>query len=59
MLSYTTTLTQYIVKHYNINISDATNIVEDEWDYIEQIYLSEEISMESIAQDLIDIYMVA
>ncbi len=59
MTTFTIKLTNQLVKHFNINIQQASFIIEDEWDYIEVRYLSEAASVESIAQELIDIYMVA
>lgn len=59
MLSFSINLTNYLVKRYNLNSSDAVTIIDDEWDYIEKEYLSGENTIEEIAKNLIDIYMVA
>lgn len=52
-------LTNYLVKHYNINSAAAMTIVDDEWHYIEEECLIGNDCIETIAKNLIDIYMVA
>ncbi len=59
MLDFSLELIKCLTKHYNIKTDDAAVIVEDEWEYIEQEYLNEASSVESIAKELINIYMVA
>ena len=56
--TFNVTLTNYLIKKYNVKISDAMMIIEDEWDYIEEEFFLES-SVENIARDLVDIYMVA
>lgn len=52
-------LTNYLIKRYDLNISDITNIIEDEWDFIEQEHVERNHSIELIAKELVEIYMVA
>lgn len=59
MTSFSITLANYLIKRYDINITDATTIIEDEWDYIEQEYANENSNLQEIAENLISIYMVA
>lgn len=59
MHDFSILLTNYLIKRYGINISDIQSIVEDEWDYIEQEYVNGNHSIEVIAKELVDIYMVA
>ncbi|MBU1658567.1 hypothetical protein KKG72_05860 [bacterium] len=59
MQTFSISLTKHLVKRYNMNMSDAMDIIEDEWDFIEEVYASQESTVEALAQDLIDIYMVA
>ncbi len=59
MITFSIKLTNYLVKRYNINIQQASLIIEDEWDYIEERYLSDNVSVEALAQELVDMYMVA
>ena len=58
MHDFSISLTNYLIKQYGINISDIQNIIEDEWDYIEQEYVNGDC-VEVIAKELVDIYMVA
>ncbi len=59
MLNYKTALVNYIVKYYNINVLEVHSIIEEEWDYIDEISESENATLESVAKEIIDIYMVA
>ncbi|MDD5372451.1 MAG: hypothetical protein PHO62_03370 [Sulfurimonas sp.] len=59
MLVFSTKIINRLSKYYNINKDDARAIVEDEWDYIEQEFVSQDSSVEDIAKELISIYMVA
>lgn len=59
MTTLSAVLTSYIVKRYNINIDDATMIVNDEFDYIEERFESDQCTIASISKELIEIYMVA
>ncbi len=53
------TLAEYLVKHHFMNLQNAMIIVEDEWEYIEDMMLRDDVSMETMAQELLEIYMVA
>ena len=59
MSTFSVQLTNYLVKKCNINIQEALFIIEDECDYIEEIEISGSHTVESLAQELVDIYMVA
>ena len=59
MPTFSISLTAYLIKRYNINISEATTIIDDEWDYIEAEYICGQNTIEEIAKNLIEIYMVA
>lgn len=59
MQVFSITLTNYLTKRYNVNIADAMMIIDEEWDYIEEDYNINNNSVENIAKNLIDIYMVA
>lgn len=59
MLVFSTKIINHLSKYYNINRDDARAIVEDEWYYIEQEFVSQDSSVEDIAKELISIYMVA
>ena len=59
MQVFSITLTNYLTKRYNVNLSDAMMIIDEEWDYIEEDYNVNNNTVESIAKNLIDIYMVA
>lgn len=58
MQTYTDKIVRKIVSYYNINIQDATAMVEEEWEYIEEGYFKE-IAPHDIAKNLISIYMAA
>ena len=47
-----------LVKHYFIANENAAIIVEDEYEFIEECFHIQ-MSVEEIAQELIDIFMVA
>jgi hypothetical protein len=49
---------KYLVKHYFIAQENAAIIVDEEYEFIEEC-LHSQLSIEKIAQELIDIYMVA
>lgn len=59
MPTFSIKLTNYLVKRYNINIQEASFIIEDEFDYIDEVNISGSHTIESLAKELIDIYMVA
>ena len=52
-------LTDYLVRYYFIDQENATLMVEDEFVFIEQCLSGGKIKIKDIAQELIDIYMVA
>ncbi len=59
MLTFTAEIINCIHKYYNINKEDAQEIVNDEWDYIEEEFVKEQSSAKEIAKNLISLYMVA
>lgn len=59
MQNFSIKLINHLTKRYAINISEATAIIEDEWDYIEQAYVNGDNSFEVVAKELVDMYMVA
>ncbi len=52
-------LISFLVRYYDVNITNASIMVEDEWDYVEDRVFLNDGSIEHIAKELIDIYMVA
>lgn len=48
-----------LIKHYNLKKDEAQEILNDEWVYIESAYDDGAISPETVARELICIYMVA
>jgi hypothetical protein len=58
MQNFSTKLTTHLFKKYNVKAIDAQLIIEDEWDYIEEEYYNSS-TVESVAKDLIEMYMVA
>ncbi len=59
MQIFSITLTNHLTKRYNLSVADAMMIIDEEWDYIEEDYIVNQNSVENIARNLIDIYMVA
>ncbi len=59
MLVFSAQIIDYISKYYTINRDDVRAIVEDEWDYIEQVYIAQERSAQEIAKEIVSLYMVA
>jgi hypothetical protein len=59
MLVFSAEIIDYISKYYTINRDDVRAIVEDEWDYIEQMYIAQESSAQEIAKEIVSLYMVA
>ncbi len=59
MPTFTYKLEKYLIHHYALNHINATIMIEDEWEYIEEYLLQDDISLEYIAQELVDIYMAA
>ena len=59
MQAFTISIINYLAKYYYINRDEAKEMVNDEWDYIEQEYINASLSPKDIAKYLISIYMVA
>ncbi len=59
MLAFTAEIINCIYKYYNINKEEAKEIVNDEWDYIEEEFVKGEMSTKELAKNLIFLYMVA
>lgn len=59
MLDFSNAIIDRLVKYYAINKDDAKLLVSDEWDYIEQEFIKNEITPQEIAKELISLYMVA
>ena len=51
-------ITKYLVKYYNIRMSIAEAIVEDEWEYIEEEYFNT-AELKEVARNLVNVCMVA
>lgn len=48
-----------LTKQYNLTKNEAQEMLNDEWEYVEQTYSEDVISAEDMAKELISIYMVA
>jgi len=59
MPTFTISIINYLAKYYYINQDEAAEMVNDEWDYIEQKYVNAKETPKDIAKYLISIYMVA
>lgn len=59
MTSFSMELVHYLMKHYDLHITNASIMVEDEWDFVEQNALLDEGTVEHVAKELMNIYMVA
>ena len=59
MQNFSITLASYIVKKYNISLSEVESMIDDEWDFIEQEYFIYNASVKYISKELLEIYMVA
>lgn len=59
MPTFSLNLTDYLVKHCFISRSNATIMIEDEWDYVEERMLCNDGTVEHLAKELIAIYMAA
>ncbi|HEY9202972.1 hypothetical protein [Sulfurimonas sp.] len=59
MQAFTISIINYLAKYYYINHDEAKEMVNDEWDYIEQEYINAKETPKDIAKYLISLYMVA
>ncbi|TKI68386.1 hypothetical protein FCU45_10260 [Sulfurimonas crateris] len=59
MPAFTISIINYLAKYYYINSDEAKEMVNDEWDYIEQEYINGSNTPKDIAKYLISLYMVA
>ncbi|MDQ1337748.1 MAG: hypothetical protein QG617_715 [Campylobacterota bacterium] len=48
-----------LTKQYSLTKYEAQEMLNDEWEYVEQTYSEGVISAEDMAKELISIYMVA
>lgn len=48
-----------LTKQYNLTKNEAQEMLNDEWEYVEQTYSEGVITVEDIAKELVSIYMVA
>ncbi|MFA5233009.1 MAG: hypothetical protein WC390_01320 [Sulfurimonas sp.] len=48
-----------LTKQYSLTKNEAQEMVNDEWEYVEQTYSEGVISAEDVAKELVSIYMVA
>jgi hypothetical protein len=48
-----------LIKYCNLSKNEAEEMLNDEWEYVEQAYSEGIISAEDMAKELISIYMVA
>jgi hypothetical protein len=55
---YTQQLEKYLKKNYFITTQHASGIIEDEYEFIEECH-NAQMSIAKLAQELIEIYMVA
>ncbi len=51
-------LLYFLVKHYDMSRANAMIMIEEEWDFVEE-FLQHNGTVEALAGELIDIYMVA
>ena len=59
MVNFTAQIADYIVKYYNINRFEVLRILDEEWEFLEEAFLTEEVAIETLACELIELYMVA
>ncbi|MGE4510771.1 MAG: hypothetical protein AB7D43_06695 [Sulfurimonadaceae bacterium] len=59
MVNFTAQIADYIVKYYNINRFEVLRILDEEWEFLEEAFLAEEVAIEALACELIELYMVA
>lgn len=48
-----------LTKYYSLSKNEAQEMLNDEWEYVEQAYSDGVLSVEDMAKELISIYMVA
>lgn len=48
-----------LTKYYSLSKNEAQEMLNDEWEYVEQAYSEGVLSVEDMAKELISIYMVA
>lgn len=48
-----------LIKYCNLSKNEAEEMLNDEWEYVEQAYSKGVVSAEDMAKELISIYMVA
>jgi len=58
MPAFTIALTAYLIKHYVMNHTDATVMIDGEWEYIED-RLNDGCSVEELSEELVEIYMTS
>ncbi len=59
MPAFTISIINYLAKYYYINQDEAKEMVNDEWDYVEQEFINGVQTPKDIAKYLISLYMVA
>lgn len=59
MQAFTISIISYLAKYYSINSDEAQEMVNDEWDHIEQEYIEGSNTPKDVAKYLISLYMVA
>ncbi|MGD9718841.1 MAG: hypothetical protein AB7U24_06320 [Sulfurimonadaceae bacterium] len=59
MVNFTAQIADYIVKYYNINRFEVLRILDEEWEFLEEAFLAEDVAIETLACELIELYMVA
>jgi len=59
MVNFTAQIADYIVKYYNINRFEVLRILDEEWEFLEEAFLTEDVDIEALACELIELYMVA
>jgi hypothetical protein len=59
MVNFTAQIADYIVKYYNINRFEVLRILDEEWEFLEEAFLAEDVDIEALACELIELYMVA
>lgn len=58
MNSFVEEITLHLIKFYNIRVNIAEAIVEDEWEYIEDEYITA-TPAQQVAKNLVNLCMVA
>lgn len=51
-------LSDYLMKHYSLKHDTVMLMIEDEYDYIEDVMYNDTPHIKDLAQNLVDIYMV-